>query len=275
VDHSIPQAEIEVAIDQAIRECNRLGIIGKDITPFLLQRVVDVTKGRSLTANIGLIENNARVGADISVALASLNSTSQFQPPPLQTPKSITTDTPVEIMVIGSMAVDLTCTLPNVTAKSLRLHTSLPAQMHTSAGGVAHNVALAASYATSSSVRLITALGTDPEGAWLRQYSENAGLDVSFIKGEAGTARYVAMHDREGELITAAADMRITEQFKEDDIKRSIQNGKPKWLAFDGNLSPSSIQVILSEAGDNTRGICPLHPANQSYSSLLQYQSLH
>jgi len=158
-------------------------------------------------------------------------------------------------MVIGSMAVDLTCTIQNVSSTSLQLHTSLPSKMHTSAGGVGHNVALAASYTSSKSVRLITALGSDPDGNWLREYAENTGMDVGFVAGgDKETARYVAMHDQAGELITAGADMSIIEGLNEGDLRREIQRARPKWLAFDGNLSPSSIKTILEEAGSETNG---------------------
>jgi pseudouridylate synthase / pseudouridine kinase len=257
VQYSIPQKDMETVIEEALRECNNQGIIGKDITPFLLQRVVDETKGRSLTANVGLIQDNARVGAEIAVALASLDNISSFQPPIVKysNPSHLPTDSPTDVMVIGGMAVDLTCTLPTVSSQSMQLQTSHPATMHTSAGGVAHNVALATSYASSSSVRLITALGSDPEGAWLREYSQKVGLDVEFISGDIETARYVALHDKSGELITAAADMRIIENLKEGDIRREVQRGRPKFLAFDGNISSNSVKTILEECGSDIRGI--------------------
>jgi pseudouridylate synthase / pseudouridine kinase len=260
-EHAIPFAEIEVVIQEAVQQCNKIGIIGKDITPFLLKRVVEATKGRSLEANLGLIRDNARVGADIAVKLASLDSPTSFQPPPptLQSDQTQgianSADLPVEIMVIGAMAVDLTCTLPSVSIDSFQLHTSLPSRMHTSAGGVAHNVALATAYASSKSVRLVTALGPDPEGSWLRDYASTVELDVSFILGVEETARYVAIHDQTGELITAAADMKIIEDLPSTEIRKSIREGKPKYLGFDGNLSPSSIQAILEETANlGTKG---------------------
>lgn len=257
VEYAIPQKDLESVIEDAIHECNNLGIVGKDVTPFLLQRFVDLTKGRSLTANIALIEDNARVGAEIAVTLASLENTSSFQPSIIDSSKILesTVDSPTDIMVIGSMAADVTCTLPNVLSRAMQLHTSHPARTHTSPGGVAHNVALAASYASSNSVRLITALGLDPGGAWLRGYAQNIGLDVGYVSGESETARYVAIHDKDGELITAAADMRIIEDFKQEEIQREIRRGKPKFLAFDGNISPTTVKTILEECGSETKGI--------------------
>lgn len=64
----IPAEEIAVLIEQALRECGERGIHGKDITPFLLGRIVELSGGRSLETNIALVRNNARLGAALSVA---------------------------------------------------------------------------------------------------------------------------------------------------------------------------------------------------------------
>lgn len=61
----IPAAEINGVIDRAIREAEEKGVKGKDITPFLLSRVKDLTEGRSLEANIKLVLNNADIGSRI------------------------------------------------------------------------------------------------------------------------------------------------------------------------------------------------------------------
>ena len=66
----IPTSEIEPVIVEALAEAQRLGIFGKDVTPFLLGEIVKATKGRSLQANIALVRNNAKVAAEIAVAFA-------------------------------------------------------------------------------------------------------------------------------------------------------------------------------------------------------------
>jgi len=58
-------------IAQAVSDADTAGIIGKEITPFLLARIVELTDGRSLVANIALVKNNARVAAEVAVALAA------------------------------------------------------------------------------------------------------------------------------------------------------------------------------------------------------------
>ena len=56
-------------INKALDEAAAQGIAGKDTTPFLLEKVKELTEGKSLDANIALVKHNAEVGADIAVAL--------------------------------------------------------------------------------------------------------------------------------------------------------------------------------------------------------------
>ena len=69
----IPAAEINKTIEAALKEADKKGIKGKDSTPFLLDKVKELTEGKSLEANIELVKNNTQVGARIAVELAKLN----------------------------------------------------------------------------------------------------------------------------------------------------------------------------------------------------------
>lgn len=71
-DAEIPAGEIDPMISEALADMENRGIGGKDATPFLLGRIVELTGGRSLVANIALVKNNARVASDIAVALAQM-----------------------------------------------------------------------------------------------------------------------------------------------------------------------------------------------------------
>ena len=64
----IPAHEIEPIIQQALEDSKRLKISGKETTPFLLKAITAATQGRSLKANIALVENNARLAAQIAKA---------------------------------------------------------------------------------------------------------------------------------------------------------------------------------------------------------------
>ncbi|MEK9842116.1 pseudouridine-5'-phosphate glycosidase [Thalassospira sp.] len=69
-DKALAREAIEGAIDDALAEAQKKGIHGRDVTPFLLARVTQLTEGKSLEANIALVRNNARLGAKIAVAMA-------------------------------------------------------------------------------------------------------------------------------------------------------------------------------------------------------------
>lgn len=69
-DSAIPSAKIGAAIETALAEAAERRVSGKEVTPFLLSRMLDLTGGRSLEANVALILNNARHAARIAAALA-------------------------------------------------------------------------------------------------------------------------------------------------------------------------------------------------------------
>ena len=67
----IPAGEISGIITQALADMDERGITGKETTPYLLGRVVELTGGASLTANIALVKNNATLGAHLATAYAA------------------------------------------------------------------------------------------------------------------------------------------------------------------------------------------------------------
>lgn len=68
-EYEIELSEVEGHIAEALREADRRNIKGKETTPFLLSILVERSKGRTLAANIALLRNNAKVAAEIAVAL--------------------------------------------------------------------------------------------------------------------------------------------------------------------------------------------------------------
>lgn len=68
---ALPKAEIDKVIDQAVQDADRQKIRGAALTPFLLNRVNQLTHGASLRANLSLLRNNAAVAAQIAYQLAA------------------------------------------------------------------------------------------------------------------------------------------------------------------------------------------------------------
>jgi len=69
-EDEIPHDQIDAIIEQALADLDARGITGKDATPYLLGRIVEITGGASLTANIALVKNNAHLGAEVATAFA-------------------------------------------------------------------------------------------------------------------------------------------------------------------------------------------------------------
>jgi pseudouridine-5'-phosphate glycosidase len=68
----MPKEEIEQITDKALTEAVNFGITGKAVTPFLLDRIKQLSEGRSLATNIALVKHNALVGAQLAVAMHNL-----------------------------------------------------------------------------------------------------------------------------------------------------------------------------------------------------------
>jgi pseudouridine-5'-phosphate glycosidase len=66
---ALEEQYINQIIESALIEANEKRIKGKEVTPFLLKRVKELTEGKSLEANIALVKNNAEIGAKIAVEL--------------------------------------------------------------------------------------------------------------------------------------------------------------------------------------------------------------
>ena len=69
---AMPEELIEAAIHDALEVAARAGIGGKDVTPFLLARIVELTHGKSVDANVALVMSNARLAAELAIALGEL-----------------------------------------------------------------------------------------------------------------------------------------------------------------------------------------------------------
>lgn len=160
--------------------------------------------------------------------------------------------TKAPLAVVGGVAMDVTCDI-----SGSQLGTSHPGKVHNSIGGVGHNIVLAIHYTGSKhgiSPRLISAVGADGDGKEIVSHMEKVGLDTSGIKQDAteGTARYVAMHDKNGDLVVACADMDIIQNLDVVHIGEQLATAQPKWIMIDGNIGPEAKKEVLKFARTNS-----------------------
>ncbi|WP_163183432.1 pseudouridine-5'-phosphate glycosidase [Neobacillus sedimentimangrovi] len=73
-EHAMEEKFINKIIESALKEAEERHITGKDVTPYLLAKVKELTEGKSLEANIALVKNNAVLGAQLAVKFHSINA---------------------------------------------------------------------------------------------------------------------------------------------------------------------------------------------------------
>lgn len=74
MESAIPKAEMDIVIEEALKQANAQGISGKDNTPFVLAKVKELTKGKTVPANRALIESNVKRSAIIARELSILET---------------------------------------------------------------------------------------------------------------------------------------------------------------------------------------------------------
>ena len=180
--------------------------------------------------------------------------------------RSQTIDERANVFVAGSLAVDLACDYsPKTGAASSgpERHTSNPAVISQSLGGVGHNVARAAHF-MGASVRLCSAVGDDLSGKAALEALSASGMSEAGIRSLSAssgyrTAQYVAINDTNKNLVLAMADMSILEHIhSEDSISTAfndlwvpqLQKSRPSHLALDANWPPQYLARWLQAAKD-------------------------
>lgn len=71
-EDALPEEVVQAAVDAALERARLAGVTGKELTPFVLSTIKDLTGGESLSTNVALVKNNARLGAKIAAALAAI-----------------------------------------------------------------------------------------------------------------------------------------------------------------------------------------------------------
>lgn len=179
---------------------------------------------------------------------------------PTTTSPSISETAPVDIVVAGALAVDFSCDyapFANASSQTDPLpHTSNPAVISQSLGGVAHNIAKAA-HLLGSSVRLYSAVGADLSGRAAVSQLEDEGMSTAGIEtlpAPARTAQYVAVNNTNKDLALAMADMSILESIPTE-LTTSLTNRlfanpatKPQVFVADANWSTDALRTWLSTA---------------------------
>ncbi|KAL9638664.1 MAG: hypothetical protein Q9204_001416 [Flavoplaca sp. TL-2023a] len=280
--YSIPKAQMDAILAQAILDAEKSGSTGSDNTPFILARIRDLTGGQSVKANRALIDANVVRGTKVAVELSRLEKDKERADGtrsifgscsvpgvrhmvgnrPTNAQGALTeavkdTEPQADIFVAGSLAIDLSCSfIPDKqdSATSPQPQTSNPARISQEIGGVGQNIATAIHYVRSS-VQFCSVIGDDNAGQIAKEELKVKGLSVSALiqKPSARTAQYVAVNDAYNNLVLAMADMTIMEGYKPEIEKvwgPQLARCTPKWLVLDANWDPHSLRQWIKIGKD-------------------------
>lgn len=227
---------IESATKLAIKETKDKLIKGRDITPYLLLRINELTKGKSLKANISLIKNNVKIGSKISVEVSKLEKIKK-------------NDVKRRIAIVGGCSVDR-LGRPEKDL-SVIMKTSTPGRWLQNFGGVGSNIAKVLGRLGHKPI-FISVVGNDFFGLAALQNLKKNDIDTSGISvlPDLLTSQYSAIHDSNGDLKIAIADFSIIEQGLQDFLKTTNFPiyGVSTMLIIDGNLEINVIQYLVNHA---------------------------
>ncbi|KAJ5605831.1 hypothetical protein N7510_008612 [Penicillium lagena] len=264
LEYSVPKADMDRIIEEALRLADAEGYRGSDNTPFVLAKIKELSGGSSLPANRALVESNVKRATKVAVELAKLEQSdrsagvrhmpavsgvtqaAEKKPEIPTTPHEPVART--DILVAGSLAIDLSCDYTPFGDERAQVaplpHTSNPAAIGQSLGGVGHNVALAANY-IGGNVLFCSVVADDLSGRAALSALEKEGLSTAGIQvlpatPGTRTAQYIAVNDANKELLVAMADMGIFE-FPENQLdfdgfwEPLLQRTQPRWVVVDAN----------------------------------------
>uniref|UniRef100_A0ABM5GEK5 Uncharacterized protein isoform X4 n=1 Tax=Pogona vitticeps TaxID=103695 RepID=A0ABM5GEK5_9SAUR len=242
---------IEEAIKQALSEALERGITGKELTPFLLQRVNELSSGESLKANIALIKNNARVGSRIAVALNRIQRAQEGRDGSLRNENRPPAP---RLVVIGGINVDIIAKAKNA-AIEYGGQTNL-STVRQSFGGVGRNLADCLSRLGRMPF-FISVLGNDEHSESVLRYCRHMDMaGVSQLKGH-NTATYCAVITGCGELTLGLGDMDIHQQITEQYVSQFKENlCLAPLICMDGNVPVSTIEYICQIAREHRLTVC-------------------
>uniref|UniRef100_A0A8C9ZPD6 Zgc:136858 n=1 Tax=Sander lucioperca TaxID=283035 RepID=A0A8C9ZPD6_SANLU len=235
-EHAATGQQIEEAIQAAVTEASAKGITGRDVTPFILQKVNELTEGKSLRANIALIHNNAKVGSQIACALSK-------QMTGRNTNKAVLLQ-----VVIGGINVDF---IAKGKTKTLHFGQTNPGSVCQSFGGVGRNIADSLSR-LGSSLLFISATGADSHSEAVLNYCKHMNTSGVARLEEQSTATYCAVITESGELSLGLGDMDIHQQITEQYVSQfEKQLSSATIVCLDGNIPVSTIDYVCSIAKKN------------------------
>ncbi|KAG9035428.1 hypothetical protein FRB95_011293 [Tulasnella sp. JGI-2019a] len=268
-EHEEAGKRIQAFVDRAVAEseANGMSRTGKDATPWLLNRVRELTGGESVKNNIALVENTALVGGQIAVELAKMSrgstqthiTVSENEPPVLA---SVTIQSEAKLsprlIIMGASAVDITSRLTQSAVAS-----TSPGTVTLTSGGVGRNMAEAAHrhrspFTTHTATTLITVLGDDLLAGTVRTELDKFGIDLKTLRIREApepvrTPVCSLLLEGDGSLVGGVADFDAVRDVRAEEAIQALEElfgshvhgARKPLVAIDANFSDDVIKAVL------------------------------
>jgi pseudouridine-5'-phosphate glycosidase/pseudouridine kinase len=204
--------------------------------------------------------SNPAAAGETKISDTSSSTSEPFSTPAVSTSSVIEPAKPADLVVAGALAVDFSCDYAPFSTNTNQVdplpHTSNPATITQSLGGVAHNIAKAA-HLLGASVHLHSAVGQDLSGRAAVSQLEEEGMSVdgiAVLAKPARTAQYVAVNNVNKDLALAMADMSILETMPQHTISVLATSlfeepsTRPNIFVADANWSWTALHTWLQAA---------------------------
>uniref|UniRef100_A0A0K0FTR8 PfkB domain-containing protein n=1 Tax=Strongyloides venezuelensis TaxID=75913 RepID=A0A0K0FTR8_STRVS len=239
---SINGMEIEKAINDALEECKRMNIGGKEVTPFILKKVRELTKGTSLTSNIALLKNNAKIGSILANKYFQILNNEEKSVIKSCNEENETVKNKKQVTVIGASIIDIDAL---TDMKIEGTGASYSGKIYLKPGGVGRNHADALTK-LGISTTLISAIGKDQFGLAMKQFCRHMDMTNVLSVSTHSTPVYSGLTSEGnvfcgilslGDIMSCLSPEFIEE--KEDIISSS------EYLVLDGNLNKETLEKAI------------------------------
>ncbi|KAF9237314.1 indigoidine synthase A-like protein [Melanogaster broomeanus] len=257
---------LQEAVETAVQESEETGVSksGKEVTPWLLKRVGELTCGKSLESNIALVQNTALVGGRIAAKYAKIskengngqNVRMKHVPGPASggVVQELSSLHKASVIVVGCAAVDVTSQAQAGTRFDHK--TTCLGKVSVSLGGVARNIAEAAHRVMSGATKegtatlLVAPVGDDAFGSLITDLTESLGMRTDGLVSVQGQRSSVCnlLLDAQGDLQSGVADMDLAQAWNADQILPILKDHHPRLLGLDGNTSSETLTTLVTES---------------------------
>ncbi|RWS14158.1 uncharacterized protein B4U79_07770 [Dinothrombium tinctorium] len=245
-EFSLSKSSIDKSIEGALEEAKVRNIKGKDITPFVLSKVTELSKGDSLQTNVALIKNNARVGSQIALYYQKLkneHSSNDYSDKVGLVSKKRNLLPKYDIVVVGASMIDV---MLSVNSENLSFDgTTVSASTNVTMGGVGRNLAHCLSK-LGHNVLLLSAVGDDQNGKMiLSKLSEMDLSGVNILQTTSTSTMYAIMNHGESKLLIGSVE--ANRHISVDHVSKFADHfTKAAFVMIDANIPIFTAEYVLN-----------------------------